>query len=850
MVSLLRSFVLAIVIVANVQISFEQVDTFSCYESDNTCSNQRVQYGYSGSNLSAAIRRCCVDLSGLSYVASESSESCSQCIVYGFFKTSVSGAEPVTAITYLEGDKEASSLSFGVVRGAPPTLRGFTFNTIDITTVPKDYVLPKSQLMISDMKSKPINLAVVDDHLALEGTELFIIRPLSSLGEGEFTQDITLSIIDNDVVSVQFSDSEYSVLESKSPAVVTVTRVGAIAHALELLITPLTFQQVPLLFNVLPEAEELLPAEYSLFGKKDFDGSQRNVSFLPSNAATESINVSIPVFDDKINQADKGFVVSLDLAGQGPPYGADTSEQNVTVVRIVNTNPLYVGFVNSSLTVREGEAINICLRILHPPPAVVISEKFRLQINLNATSLHHIVTPPVLISDPFNNTSREWCFIASINNNNAYERTDSAGYTVSLLRKALAGTAVNTSVGEAGLVVVLPSSLTLTILNINTACIGFAQSELSVQEAQGSVALSVVLLSGKISDAVTLHLRTADNTALAGVNYVQRDVDFTFNGNAVTFYVQLLASSTCASSRCFSAQLSLLDQVTMVTIQTTTANICIKKYGCGAWITDKVTDDPLFMVHLTPFDLSPQPLPALCYEVLGKPNLIYNMVSTPCVSINALYSPLDEQRNVMSVAGVVMVDSSGRCVKVQVNAEDCIPVVGGVRQSYQYNQNGVSVVWTKGLVNIGSPNCGHGSISISISCSSMSDRPILSFTLMRQLQDNVDAHGLVGQFWDTTVAIRPYTRQVPREFANDSLYLLNVTPSASANRQFLGSRFERSWDLTQMTCYYCGNIQGGRSHIVGTYDDSVIEGTHSDYVTGGLFSSNFKFSRFGLNQCL
>ena len=65
---------------------------------------------------------------------------------------------------------------------------------IDIDT--KDYILPKRQFQIFDQKVKPIGLVVIDDHVALEGSEEFKIRPTSSLAVNEFIQSLTVSITD------------------------------------------------------------------------------------------------------------------------------------------------------------------------------------------------------------------------------------------------------------------------------------------------------------------------------------------------------------------------------------------------------------------------------------------------------------------------------------------------------------------------------------------------------------------------------------------------------------------------------------------------------------------------------
>ena len=47
--------------------------------------------------------------------------------------------------------------------------------------------------------------------------------------------------------------------------------------------------------------------------------------------------------------------------------------------------------------------------------------------------------------------------------------------------------------------------------------IGFAQQEYNVLETRGYAALSVLLLSGNINDAVTLRLRTIENSALGEI---------------------------------------------------------------------------------------------------------------------------------------------------------------------------------------------------------------------------------------------------------------------------------------------------------------------------------------------
>ena len=63
----------------------------------------------------------------------------------------------------------------------------------------------------------------------------------------------------------------------------------------------------------------------------------------------------------------------------------------------------------------------------------------------------------------------------------------------------------------------------------------------------------------------------------AGINYIARDINLAFNGSTASVSIQLLVTTACGTTRCFFAQLSLADQVPLVTIAPNTAKICITK---------------------------------------------------------------------------------------------------------------------------------------------------------------------------------------------------------------------------------------------------------------------------------
>ena len=62
------------------QLCWGETAIFTCYNSDDSCDKQFVKYEYPEYNVNDAIKRCCLEFNGISYVSTESSEGCSQCI--------------------------------------------------------------------------------------------------------------------------------------------------------------------------------------------------------------------------------------------------------------------------------------------------------------------------------------------------------------------------------------------------------------------------------------------------------------------------------------------------------------------------------------------------------------------------------------------------------------------------------------------------------------------------------------------------------------------------------------------------------------------------------------------------
>lgn len=109
----------------------------------------------------------------------------------------------------------------------------------------------------------------------------------------------------------------------------------------------------------------------------------------------------------------------------------------------------------------------------------------------------------------------------------------------------------------------------------------------------------------------------------------------------------------------------------------------------------------------------------------------------------------------------------------------------------------------------------------------------------------------IGQFWNVPFSVEDYVGD--RGFLNPNYRAIIVTyrPGSDNSRQFVSLLEPRSWDRTKQPCLYSGNRQGGPiGDIDSDPNDSVIEGTYTDYIVNGLFESGCIYcSMFDNDQC-
>lgn len=174
---------------------------------------------------------------------------------------------------------------------------------------------------------------------------------------------------------------------------------------------------------------------------------------------------------------------------------------------------------------------------------------------------------------------------------------------------------------------------------------------------------------------------------------------------------------------------------------------------------DTVVGDPLFSVPLYD-ELGSAPVipkatnatpPALCFEIHGAADQIFNLVSDRCTSVNALYLPMDipDNGNIIGTVGIRAVDRVGVCVDVAVDLKDnCVPRIsqGNVTQTMlRYSSNGVSMSTHRDRVRVSVPNCEGVQLVMWVICEEVGGQEMIKFVISRGINLRPSSHGLLGE---------------------------------------------------------------------------------------------------------
>ena len=180
-------------------------------------------------------------------------------------------------------------------------------------------------------------------------------------------------------------------------------------------------------------------------------------------------------------------------------------------------------------------------------------------------------------------------------------------------------------------------------------------------------------------------------------------------------------------------------------------------------VNDTIIGDPLFTL---PIYVPEEQLEALnikklslCYEIHGKPDQWFNLVTDECTTVNAQYIGLSRRLNVIDKIGVRAVDEDDQCSNILVDVNQCSANVNGMNISLmdKYSSGGINVKRYSNRVRISVPNCADITLVMWVICQHRPlDNPdvpgtkitadLIKFVIMRGLNfGHRLAHGLLGK---------------------------------------------------------------------------------------------------------
>ena len=162
-------------------------------------------------------------------------------------------------------------------------------------------------------------------------------------------------------------------------------------------------------------------------------------------------------------------------------------------------------------------------------------------------------------------------------------------------------------------------------------------------------------------------------------------------------------------------------------------------------VNDTVIADPLFTAPVG--DGSAH----FCYEIHGKPNTIFNLVSDKCTIVNAEYVPMIIPRNgnVIGSVGVRAADSAGNCHNIEVRLSQSGSSLDAFVDENEVSSvtrvDSVQVRRYSNRVRVSVPNCELVDLVMWVMLVEMSGQAMIKFVIMRGVNLTPTSHGLVGE---------------------------------------------------------------------------------------------------------
>ena len=167
-------------------------------------------------------------------------------------------------------------------------------------------------------------------------------------------------------------------------------------------------------------------------------------------------------------------------------------------------------------------------------------------------------------------------------------------------------------------------------------------------------------------------------------------------------------------------------------------------------VNDSISGDPLFTVPLMGGA-------KLCYDIVGRPGIVLNLLSDKCTSVSAEYEAVNTPTtgNTVSAIGIKAVGFNARCHNIEVrlvrndnNGKDVYikTSVDNVTLSRNTQMDGIRVRTYFDRVRISIPNCNSLDLVMWIIKGNIGEESMLNFVISRGQSLTSTAHGLIGMY--------------------------------------------------------------------------------------------------------
>ncbi len=452
-------------------------------------------------------------------------------LTVGFVQPAYRVSEDVGSVTLT-----VSVVSGGIESGANVTVG---VSTVDgSATASRDYAyIERVLIFTSEARTQTLSVDINDDGL-FEDLEEFTVH-LTTLREDVMISVSTalVTIEDDDVLTLGFVQSRYRVSEDGGSVTLTVSVLSG---------------QLATGQSVIVRASAV---DGSATAGSDYTATASDLTFSSgSTSQTFSVNIT----DDALVEGLEDFTVSLTRVS-----GDVTLSVSTAVVTIEDNDVLTVGFVQSSYRVSEdGGSVTLTVSVLSGQLAIGQSVIVRASAVSGSATAGSDYTATA--SDlTFSSGSTTQTLSVVINDDELLEGLEEFTVHFTTLRED---------------VMISVSTAMVTILDDDVLTVGFVQLIYSVLEDEGSVTLTVSVVSGSLvaGASVTAGVRTVDGSATTGNDYTGlTDTVLTFTSEAVTQTVSIDINNDASveGSEIFTVHLTTSSDVLSLSVSRATVTI-------------------------------------------------------------------------------------------------------------------------------------------------------------------------------------------------------------------------------------------------------------------------------------